>query len=614
MSNELTRTYRPFSDSRPYTRWWWFYDDIRVADVRTQLKWVRDRGFGGVEIAFMYPQPGAGEGPRWLSEAWTGLVACAKEEADRLGIGCDFTFSTSWPFGGSIVPEEDAGQVFGGAATQRLEKSWELSYYGRGRILNHLDPDALGRYAGHVGGALEPALRGTTSALFSDSWEVFPEGLWSAHLDPVFRDRFGYDLEPFKACIDEHPDVRYDYRKILSEAAIEGFFRPYAEICRRLGAVSRVQCHGAPTDLLAAFALVDVPESEALLFETFFSAIPGSAAALASRPVVTCETFTCIYGYEPWPAPSPHHGEEKVEDMKLMADAVFANGVNHVVWHGMPYNAPGGTNTFYATTHVGPDSGFAGRLPAFNAYMTEAADFVKQGRTYTDVAVYLPLEDHWMRHMLPEERRGPAANYYWELQTVERPADLLGYHPLWISTPFLEDAVVEDGRVLYGEAAFSVIYVDVDWLDGEALSALLRLAREGARICLPRRPAAPGHRPPMDYEDRLEELMSQPSVAADSGAALRHPPLVSGREAPEFWCREVDGDFHVFFAHPDTKRIRYPMAYEGWRTTGLIEREVILHVNGRERAVRLAFEPEDAMLVRISASGAVEVKPGRVDA
>ena len=422
MSNELTRNYRPFSDSRPYTRWWWFYDDIRMEHIRSQLEWVRDQGFGGVEIAFMYPQPGAGEGPRWLSEAWTGLVAGAKEEADRLGIGCDFTFSTSWPFGGSIVPEEDGGQVFDGPSDQRLEKSWELSYYGQGRILNHLDPDALGRYAGHVGGALEPALRGTTSGLFSDSWEVFPEGLWSAHLDPVFRDRFGYDLEPFKASIDEHPDVRYDYRKLLSDAAIEGFFRPYADICRRLGAVSRVQCHGAPADLLEAFALVDVPESEALLFETFFSAIPGSAAALGARPVVTCETFTCIYGYAPWPAPSPHHGEEKVEDLKLMADAVFANGVNHIVWHGMPYNAPGGSNTFYATTHVGPDSGFAGRLPAFNAYLTEAADFVKQGRTYTDVAVYLPLEDHWMRHMLPEDRRGPAANYYWELQTVERPA------------------------------------------------------------------------------------------------------------------------------------------------------------------------------------------------
>ena len=256
-----------------------------------------------------------------MSEAWTDLVSFAKDESDRLGIGCDFTFSTSWPFGGSIVSKDDAGQVFGGPAAQRLEKSWELSYFGRGRILNHLDPDALDRYAEHVGGALKPALRGTTSGLFSDSWEVFPEGLWSAHLDPVFRDRFGYDLAPYKTCIDEHPDVRYDYRKTLSDAAIDGFFKPYAEICHRLGAVSRVQCHGAPTDLLAAFALVDVPESEALLFETFYSAItriggsPGRTARRDLRDLHLHLRLRTVAGAV------AHHGEEKV--LKLMADAVF---------------------------------------------------------------------------------------------------------------------------------------------------------------------------------------------------------------------------------------------------------------------------------------------------
>ena len=199
---KLARTYRPFTDSRPYTRWWWFHDDIKKEDIVKQLKWVRDQGFGGIELAFMYPQPGAAEGSRWLSEGWTDLVSCAKIESDRLGLGCDFTFSTSWPFGGSIVSKEDAGQVFHGFSEQRLEKSWELSYHRQGRILNHLDSDALARYAKRVGGALKPALQGTKSALFSDSWEVYTEGLWSTHLDPIFRDRFGYELEPYKERIE----------------------------------------------------------------------------------------------------------------------------------------------------------------------------------------------------------------------------------------------------------------------------------------------------------------------------------------------------------------------------------------------------------------------------
>ena len=177
--------------SRPYPLWWWFYDAIQKEDIKTQLTWVRDQHFGGVEIAWMYPQQGAAEGPRWLSEGWSDLVAYAKAEADRLGIGCDFTFGTSWPFGGTIVPEEDACQVFGGLSTQRLEKSWELLYPGEEVVLNHLERGALERYAGHMGRALTTAMQGTTSGLFSDSWEVFPEDLWSAHLDPVFRHAAG---------------------------------------------------------------------------------------------------------------------------------------------------------------------------------------------------------------------------------------------------------------------------------------------------------------------------------------------------------------------------------------------------------------------------------------
>ena len=43
-------------------------------------------------------------GPRWLGPEWAELVTNAKRYADRLGLGCDFTFGTLRPFGGSFVP------------------------------------------------------------------------------------------------------------------------------------------------------------------------------------------------------------------------------------------------------------------------------------------------------------------------------------------------------------------------------------------------------------------------------------------------------------------------------------------------------------------------------
>ena len=100
--------------------------------------------------------------------------------------------------------------------------------------------------------------------------------------------RFGYRLEGLEDQIDEDPDLRHDYRTVIAEAIL-GFYREFAALCREHGAVSRVQCHGAPTDLLAAYAVVDVPESEAILFDPPFSRIAASAAALSGKPVVSAE-------------------------------------------------------------------------------------------------------------------------------------------------------------------------------------------------------------------------------------------------------------------------------------------------------------------------------------
>ena len=324
-----------YPDSRPWTRWWWLNVGLRDDDILAQLDWARSVGFGGVELAFIYPLPDQKRGPDFLSAEWSRKVALAKQHCDAIGLGCDFTFGTLWPFGGSFVSEQDSAQTFAGPSKQRLGRSWELPV--EGRILNHMDRSALRRYSEVMGKALGPALRGTRSALFCDSFEVEPEGMWTAGFDKAFKDRFGYDVREFMPTLDEHPDVRYDYRKLVSEFLLDGFFRPFTEISREFNAFTRVQCHGAPCDIISAFAAADVPESEAILFDPEYARMPASAAALTGTPVVTAEAFTCLYGWNPWPGPGPHQGEEQVGDLKLLADALFANGVNHIFWHGMPY-------------------------------------------------------------------------------------------------------------------------------------------------------------------------------------------------------------------------------------------------------------------------------------
>jgi hypothetical protein len=120
--------------------------------------------------------------------------------------------------------------------------------------------------------------------------------------------------------------------------------------------------------------------------------------------------------------------KEQTADLKLVADALFANGVNQIIWHGTPFN-PADTDTvrFYATVHVGKNGSLTEELPAFNNYLTKISENMKKGVTYSDVAVYLPFEDSWVAGYYPPERQMRWSWGEYELRYVHFPDELAGY-------------------------------------------------------------------------------------------------------------------------------------------------------------------------------------------
>jgi hypothetical protein len=589
--------------SKPYTRWWWLAGPFRREDIRDQLAWLRAHGFGGVELAWLWPRwmTDAEPGIEWLGAEWSDLVAFTKQEADRLGLGCDFTFGSCWPFGGSAVRPEDAARTFEGLSRERLQISWEDSEEEIPYVLNHLDRGALRRYAEVLMPAFAGGLRGSRSALFCDSLEINTRRLWDPKLWDRFAERFGYRLEGLEDRIDHDPALRYDYRTMIAEAILHEFYEEFAAICRESGAFSRVQCHGAPTDLLSAYAAVDIPESEAILFPPHFSRIAASAAALSGKPVVSAETFTCLYGFASRTnlAPYRYWHKEQVADLKLLADALFAQGVNQVVWHGMPFNGPGGQNEFFASVHVGPDAAFAGELLPFNAYLERVSAHLKLGRTESRLAVYLPNEDNRRLDLIPSSERTPGAQYRWEMRHVVVPRAAEGYAPLWISSAFLSRAEVGDGRLHVGDCVFSALLIDVQWLDIDALREVVRLAEAGLPVILPRPPRPPGRYPHGNYRALLDALAARPNVfrqLGDAGLA----PLVAGDNLPPFWCRRTAESFSLFFAHPKARGLRYPMRYGQSHCRKRVVRRVVVDFDGALHSLDLVFAPYQSLLACVS--------------
>jgi hypothetical protein len=610
--------------SRPYTRWYWLRGPFRHDDIVYQLNWLEANGFGGVELAWLDPtwhrSADTDTRPEWLSQDWSELIAFTKRYADEIGLGCDFTFGSAWPFGGSHVLPEDAQQTLDGLSTQRLYGSWEP---GPRPVLNHLSERALRRYAEALAPAFSPGLAGSPSALFCPALELDPAGIWSADLGDPFEKRFGYRLEGRAELTRTHPHMRYEYRRMVGGTMQQAFFETFARQCRELGAISRAQCQGAPTDLLAAYASVDVPESEAPLYEPGFSRIAASAAALAGRPLVSAEAFSCIYGVVGPGDLSASHSmagrsatltsgqaaqaarywrREQISDLKIVADALFANGVNQIVWNGMPFNGPGGTQELSTSVHVGPDASFAAGLPAFNEYLETVSGMLRRGRPYTNLAVYLPNEDRLMRDEIPEDRRTPGARFEWEMRDVVVPAETEGYHPIWVSELFLRKADCLDGKITIGGVEFSALYIDCEWLDAAALEEVVRLARDGATIVLKRQPSLPGMRRHPQYAAWLSELERLRTVRSELSAPGL-TPLLQGIHLPMYWAREGDGELLIFFAHPLARQVRYPMSYGQSHSEGPLERRLTVSFGGHTRDVTLAFGPNQSILLRMSRDG-----------
>ncbi len=594
--------------SRPFARYWWFASEIKKEDIRYNLDWLKSNGFGGFELAWVYPlnrmnRKDTTYTPRqqWLSPAWQEMVSYAMEYADSIGLACDLTMGTLWPFGDSYVPPRQAARRWGDTAwRQEITASWE--YPQKGYVVDHLTPAHYLTYIERMLDSFPDVRSRIPVSGFIDSWEVETRGLWSESFAADFTGRFGYDIRPFMDSIyaDHHAAYRYDYMKLISDKVV-AFYKHYDSILNAHGLVSRGQCSGAPCDMISAYACMDIPEGEALLYEPEFSSIPASAALLAGKDVVSAETFTCLYGW-----PRDYIRKEQVADLKLLADALFANGINHIVWHGKPHN-PAGNDTvgFYASVHLGPGGALAGEIVPFNDYLANVSANMKRGRTYTDVAVYLPLEDTWIAGDMPLEKQFKWAWGWYEMRYRYFPAELRGYSPTWVNGNFLRKGKVVDGQMHIGEAVFNCLYVDACYLDHDVLQRIHELAGEGLPVILKNLPEEAGAKSHGDWQDLLHEILALDHVTRHFSASAG--PLIAGESIPPFWCRQTGDSLYIFFAHPRAAGLEFPLSYGQSFCSDTLKLSVTISFRKKKTDLDLVFEPYQSLLYWIHNGHAVPV-------
>lgn len=359
------------------------------------------------------------------------------------------------------------------------------------------------------------------------------------------------------------------------------------------------------------------------------------AATLAGRPVVTAETFTCAYGWTSLRhrggrGHSPHQGREQVADLKLICDALFANGTNQIIWHGMPYNRVGGrdrmgatsskkdtTNFFYTTCQLStsPAHNLTGQaLADFNRYMTRVSDYMRRGTNYSDLAVYMPLEDAWMHPFYPDSVRKVKA-FFWgqyEMRFIRTPEAFKGMQPLWVNQHFLSTAEYRGGLLHCGAATFQALYCDVEFMELDALRHILRLSREGLPVYWMRYPKEPGRMKHAEYDTLLAQLrtLRLQSPASKLTDITNRPALVEGTNLPDFWVREDEGTYYIFFANPLSQTISYPLDYCYAFTGKAAERPIVVNHHGRHDSFTLRFGPTESIMLEVTKRGLRQIELG----
>lgn len=294
-----------------------------------------------------------------------------------------------------------------------------IDHFNERKIISHYN-FGFGQRTGldkHYGGAFH--------GFFNDSLEFQADRLTASDMLEAFRQRRGYDLEPYLPALSieafdnfylrdaagivaapayrlgEHDDrIRYDYQQTLSDLLVDRFVTTSANWAGARGLRSRGQTYGVSVDTIRALGANDIPETEQLFAggSELFMKLAYSGAALYEKPLVTAESF--VWRKKAY-AVSPRH-------MKTAADALFIAGVNQIIYHGVPYVSDtkpyddaygqigwypfgGPENDSLFSNNYGPRSPLWPFVPKLNIYISRVQGLLQQGKPDVDVFIYYPF-------------------------------------------------------------------------------------------------------------------------------------------------------------------------------------------------------------------------------
>jgi hypothetical protein len=267
------------------------------------------------------------------------------------------------------------------------------AYGAEGFIIDHYNPSAIDKFIDAIAlPELNACGPNAPYSVFCDSLEIAGEG-WTPDMPAEFKRRRGYDLLPllpalFDPTFPRGAEIRGDYGRTVAEVFDDVFVARFTKLAHEHQSRFRLQAYGTPPTTLSTYARVDIDEGENYSWRLFSGTRwAASASHLLGRPEVSSEAFTWLHSPVFMAAPI---------DIKAESNLQFLNGVNHLLFHGWPYTAPGVEYPgwrFYAAAVFNEKNPWWIVMPDITRYLARTSFLLRQGTPANDVALYLPEED-----------------------------------------------------------------------------------------------------------------------------------------------------------------------------------------------------------------------------
>jgi hypothetical protein len=179
-----------------------------------------------------------------------------------------------------------------------------------------------------------------------------------------------------------------------------------------------------------------------------------------------------------------------------------------------------------------------------------------------------------------------------------------GFCPLWINAEFLKNGTLKNGKLYTGDAVFSYLYLDVEYLSYDALTTILSLAKNGFPVCVKKAFKEPGIKKSHDYDTKYGELMKLPDVFNKFKPVKK--PLVEGDSLPDFWCRTDGVNYYLFFANPKSKNLKLPLTYGQSLCNETLDKNIKININNIQIPYDLKFKPYQSLMLKINDNGKIE--------